>query len=153
MKADLMSRSNDRRCKVCVERGITSKRKAPHVGPRCATHHRERRKAVKNGSHAMHVQTTYGLTPDEYWGLYEFQGGVCAICRRSTGRTKKLSVDHNHETGEVRSLLCNPCNRYVLGWLRDDIEAFKRCIEYLQEPPARKFFDGPRYVPSEDDDE
>lgn len=41
--------------------------------------------------------------------LFEVQGGVCAICKR----TRKLNVDHNHETGAVRGLLCHGCNTTI----------------------------------------
>lgn len=124
------------RCKDCEP---TSKRPAPHPGPRCATHHREITRARKQAAHARRVEDTYGLTGEQYWELYEIQGGACAICRRAkgTGR-RKLAVDHDHETGEVRGLCCSPCNRDVLGHLRDDVEALQRAIDYLRNPPARK---------------
>ncbi|WP_424923390.1 endonuclease VII domain-containing protein [Actinocrispum wychmicini] len=70
------------------------------------------------------------------------QGGRCAICQRATGRGKRLAVDHNHATGEVRGLLCKPCNRDVLGHLRDDVSAFERAIVYLTDPPARRMLSG-----------
>jgi hypothetical protein len=57
-----------------------------------------------------------------------------------------LSVDHCHETGIVRGLLCQPCNRDVLGHARDDTEFFERCIEYLNSPPAVNVI-GERIVP------
>ena len=80
---------------------------------------------------------TYGITAEEYWAIYEYQGGCCYICRRAkgTGR-KKLSVDHCHTTGFVRGLLCGPCNRDVVGHLRDEPEAFDRGAAYLRYPPA-----------------
>ena len=59
----------------------------------------------------------YGITAADYDAMYERQGGCCAICRkpaedaRSPGHWKdKLAVDHCHETGKVRGLLCNDCN-------------------------------------------
>ena len=79
----------------------------------------------------------YGLADGEYDRLYRFQGGVCAGCRRSTGAVRRLAVDHNHATGEVRGLLCKPCNRMV-GWFRDDPLTFLRLAEYLEAPPARR---------------
>ena len=69
--------------------------------------------------------------------IYKVQGGCCHICERAkgTGR-KRLSVDHCHKTGIVRGLLCGPCNRDVVGHLRDDPEAFHRGRNYLLCPPA-----------------
>ncbi|AXN53523.1 endonuclease VII [Gordonia phage Ronaldo] len=64
------------------------------------------------------------------------QGGKCAICQRAIGKRRKLAVDHDHDTGEVRGILCQPCNFTVLG--RYDKEALQRAIDYLENPPARK---------------
>nr|WP_279494490.1 endonuclease VII domain-containing protein [Actinocrispum wychmicini] len=88
------------------------------------------------------MQATYGITAEQYAALYTLQGGRCAICRRATGRGKRLAVDHNHATGEVRGLLCKPCNRDVLGHLRDDVSAFERAIAYLTDPPALRMLNG-----------
>lgn len=77
----------------------------------------------------------YGITPEQYWALYEAQGGSCYICQRATGKTKKLAVDHDHKTGYVRGLLCGPCNN-ILGHLRDDRDAAFRVMDYLIYPPA-----------------
>ena len=61
----------------------------------------------------------YGITPEEYNTLLEQQGGVCAICKRPPrGKMKRLSVDHNHFTEQVRGLLCITCNRTV-GYLEN----------------------------------
>jgi recombination endonuclease VII len=84
------------------------------------------------------VSKVYGLDPGEYALLYRFQGGVCAGCRRATGTGKrKLAVDHNHETGEPRGLLCYTCNQ-VVGHFRDDPEALRRLAQYLENPPRRR---------------
>jgi len=125
-----------KRCIDCVAEGITTRRKASPPGPRCATHKRARRFNRRDYSHAKHIGETYGITTEEYWAIYEYQGGRCAICQRATGARKKLSVDHSHATGMVRGLLCQPCNRNVLGHLRDDTAAFDRAIQYLMFPPA-----------------
>lgn len=95
--------------------------------------------ASQMAAHGRWVLQTYGITSEQYWALYEAQGGVCAICQRAKGTARrKLSVDHNHKTGEVRGLLCGPCNRDVLGHLRDDPAALRRGADYLENPPARR---------------
>lgn len=111
-------------------------RPATPPGPRCATHHREHKKQQSSSAHAARVQTVYGL--DDYDALKEFQGGVCAICRRATGATRRLSVDHNHKTGTVRGLLCRPCND-MLGHARDELDFFMRAHRYLFAPPYETF--------------
>ncbi|SLG47725.1 endonuclease VII domain-containing protein [Mycobacteroides abscessus] len=89
---------------------------------------------------------TYGITAEQYQLIYDHQlfinqdrglPGACYICGRANGTgRKKLSVDHDHVTGYVRGLLCGPCNRNVVGHLRDSVDAFRRGAEYLQSPPA-----------------
>ena len=55
------------------------------------------------------------------------QNGVCAVC----GVGGKLHVDHDHETGLVRGLLCGSCNR-ALGLLKDNVDSLKMAIDYLE---------------------
>lgn len=117
-----------RQCKDCEP---DSSRPAPYPGPRCATHHRRHRNAQKKRNHERMVARTYGLKPGEYERMYKEQGGVCAICRRATGATKRLAVDHDHNTGLVRGLLCGPCNKLV-GYFRNSPEAFDRAAAYLR---------------------
>jgi hypothetical protein len=61
-----------------------------------------------------HLKHTYGMTVEQYDAMTFAQGGLCAICKKlPTVRSKKslrLDVDHNHETGEIRGLLCSTCN-------------------------------------------
>jgi hypothetical protein len=59
--------------------------------------------------------------------LYQLQKGQCAICSTST---KKLAIDHNHTTGDVRGLLCHPCNTGI-GFLKEDKNTFVRALQYL----------------------
>ena len=122
-------------CKDCPP-GVVRLVRRP--GPRCAEHMRAFRSRQKAEKHARWILATYGITAEEYQAIYEAQGGKCAICQRATGRNKKLSVDHDHKTGEVRGLLCTPCNRDVLGHLRDSVAALLRAVRYLLHPPARK---------------
>ena len=71
----------------------------------------------------------FGLTADHHYALQEAQGGVCAICR-GVGR-RRLCVDHDHNTGRVRGLLCDSCNR-GLGLLKDSAELLRVAAAYLE---------------------
>jgi hypothetical protein len=51
----------------------------------------------------------YGLTPERYDLMYQEQGGRCAICG-TLGQSRGLAIDHDHDTGVVRGLLCSRCN-------------------------------------------
>ncbi|MCA2331875.1 endonuclease VII domain-containing protein [Mycobacterium avium] len=132
-------------CIDCKAEGITTKRKpalkrdgTQVPGGRCVTHERARKSKTRDSAWERRLMAVYGLTAEQYWEIYEYQGGKCYICQRATGARKKLSVDHDHETGFVRGLCCGPCNRDVLGHLRDSTEALWRAITYLIFPPAQR---------------
>lgn len=68
------------------------------------------------------IERKYGITIDQYQALLVLQDNKCALCGTSEPRGKgSWHVDHNHETGDVRGLLCHPCNT-ALG----TYEKFKR---------------------------
>lgn len=122
-------------CIDCPEGG---KRPVTRPGPRCATHQRNRKAKAKVTQHESYVQRVYGLGPGDYARVYEFQGGVCALCQRSTGKVKMLACDHDHATGLFYGELCGPCNKDIMGWSRRDVAYFERCIQYLLNPPAKQ---------------
>lgn len=67
----------------------------------------------------------YGISLEEYNKMYVAQGGRCAICRRTKdeahmGQNKNLHIDHDHQTGRVRGLLCLKCN-VGLGAFEDNV--------------------------------
>lgn len=62
----------------------------------------------------------FGLTPEDYQEWLDFQEGVCALCKSPPG-DKFLAVDHDHKTGDVRGLLCGPCNM-ALGVLEHNLQ-------------------------------
>lgn len=78
----------------------------------------------------------YGITLAIYWTIYARQRGCCAICQIEYPRDKRnrrlpLNVDHDHETGEVRGLLCGTCNS-GLGMFQDKLERFDSAKRYLR---------------------
>lgn len=79
------------------------------------------------------LRKQFGIGAAEFDALLEQQGGRCAICpaevNDSAGR--KLSVDHCHDTGAVRGLLCSACN-FGLGKFRDDPDLLDRAALYLR---------------------
>lgn len=78
-------------------------------------------------------QKKYGITIEDYNNLFIKQNGKCAICKSSfTGRGSPIfDVDHCHETGIVRGLLCVKCN-LGLGSFKDNIDALSEAINYLK---------------------
>ncbi len=75
-----------------------------------------------------HLRSRYGMTRAEVETLAEAQGGcaICGILEPADG----WQVDHDHETGEVRGILCRPCNM-GLGLFRDDPHSLAQAISYL----------------------
>lgn len=72
----------------------------------------------------------YGLTLEEYRSILASQRGRCYVCLRKP-EGKRLVVDHNHDTGEVRGLLCHKCNS-ALGMLSDMAWRVRRLYHYLE---------------------
>lgn len=80
----------------------------------------------------LRLRREYGITQEDYYDILEEQDGVCFICKGPPAWGKsKFCVDHDHDTGEVRGLLCNPCNS-AIGYFGDDITRLKNAIEYLE---------------------
>lgn len=78
------------------------------------------------------LQSAYGITEKDYNKLFEEQCGGCAICGTHQSKLKKaLSVDHNHETGQIRGLLCNKCN-LLLGNASDNFIILRSAADYLE---------------------
>lgn len=65
-----------------------------------------------------------------YAELYKIQNGLCAICSQPEPYGRQLALDHCHDTGAIRGLLCTGCNM-ALGIFRDDVDVLQKAIEYL----------------------
>jgi actin-related protein len=93
----------------------------------------ERRAEAAEKKRITTMMRRYGLTPKDYERMLSEQGGCCALCPRTAGqeRYKKLNVDHCHDTGKVRGLLCTPCN-HAIGILGDTAEHLKKAVAYLE---------------------
>lgn len=88
-------------------------------------------------SQDRYLMDKYGITSEQYNAMLKEQGGVCWICRSEErefpfrrGESRRLVVDHCHETGVVRGLLCSLCNT-AIGGLKHDPTIVARAAEYL----------------------
>lgn len=82
---------------------------------------------------ARRIKKRYGLSMDQYRSLFAFQNNCCAICKRNKDEFELgLHVDHNHNTEQVRGLLCPPCNQ-ALGLFKDSVDSLRLAISYIQD--------------------
>jgi hypothetical protein len=103
------------RCKPCHQQ---YKRESPTT-PR-------NRKAEK-------LQLRYGLTYEQWEKMRETESHSCMICGITEAEIdKKLDVDHCHNSGKVRGILCNPCNN-MIGHAKDNIAVLQAAAAYLEE--------------------
>jgi hypothetical protein len=132
--------------RVCANKDC-GKRNAIPPARLCPTCKRKNKAASKAKSHDKYVQETYGLAPGEYEALLELQGGVCYICKGGKSSKRRLAVDHDHETGKPRGLLCRNCNYVWLGrMLKDKMDRllmyFTNTRDYLDDPPYDRMVRG-----------
>ena len=93
----------------------------------------------RNGIKYTNLKSRYGITKDEWHWMLKEQYGKCKICNREMeielgngNNSIGCHVDHCHETGIIRGLLCNSCNK-GLGFFKDDVSALQSAIIYLNE--------------------
>lgn len=118
-------------CKACRSTATKKHRKRLKLDPQWAQRRYE--------CHRKEHMKKYGITRDEYMVMHAAQNGLCAICgkpetakRRGNKKlAKELSVDHNHRTGKVRSLLCGRCNNGI-GNFCENVDFLKSAISYLE---------------------
>lgn len=96
---------------------------------------KRKKKSVKkkyNELRGIALLKKYNLSKEEYNKLFYKQKGCCAICKKHQSEIKrKLAVDHCHETGRVRGLLCFTCN-VGLGHFKDNENILQLAIAYLR---------------------
>jgi hypothetical protein len=101
---------------------------------RALEYHKEKRdNVVKNST----LKKSFNMTLEDYNQMLLKQNNKCAICnnfeksKTKYGVIRKLAVDHCHQTGKIRDLLCSQCNR-ALGGFRDSTEILQNAIDYLK---------------------
>jgi len=76
------------------------------------------------------LKKRYGMTRQEYADILAEQDGLCSICKQPE-QNRRFSVDHCHDTGKIRGLLCSKCNT-ALGLFNDNIDSLVNAIDYLR---------------------
>ena len=115
--------------KVCSRCKLEKNSKEFYSNPRTSSGLRTECKPCSKEKGTIQVIGRYGLSKEEYYSLLENQNGVCAICFKKD--KIRLAVDHNHNTGKVRGLLCSNCNRGI-GLLKDSTAMLLSAAQYLQ---------------------
>ena len=93
---------------------------------------RNREKMGKEYFQNYKLVKQYGITLEDFNNMMEKQDNKCYICDTVFESKKETRVDHNHDTGEVRKILCHNCNA-MLGHSKENIQTLHNAIEYLGE--------------------
>lgn len=93
----------------------------------CSLHYQRANRHVGRNSHLRHK---FGISLAEYEEMLANQGGGCAICG-AMPNGKHLDVDHDHQTGKVRGIVCNDCN-VAMGKMGDDPLRLVAAAKYLE---------------------
>lgn len=116
-------------CKRCTASKSAAWRQAhpeaEHNCPKCRANQRAYKQTHRR---RIVLRERHGMTERDYAMLLAIQGGGCAICARAEA---VLCVDHDHESGNRRGLLCGACNR-ALGLFHDEPAALRRAADYLE---------------------
>lgn len=95
--------------------------------------------ALKKSYRKYRLKVEYGLSLEQFDEMIAQQHGVCAICKvkRVVRGEPHLHVDHDHQSGLVRGILCHHCNM-ILGHSRDSVDVLEACIAYLNRNARRE---------------
>lgn len=105
-------------CKICTVAANTASRTRDH-------------------GRRYELKRDFGITLEQYQIMEESQQHRCAVCKEpetieyAPGKISRLCVDHDHDTGRIRGLLCKRCNR-AIGLLRDDPSRLRTAADYLE---------------------
>jgi hypothetical protein len=122
-------------CKPCAAKRSDKRRRVTH--PEVFAIQRKASYRKNRDTYRRYkLKVNFGITLEQYREMFALQDGKCAICRQPEAslmgdKPMELAVDHDHETGEVRALLCGNCNK-GLGNFKDSPERLLSAIDYLR---------------------
>lgn len=130
--------------KICVECNLPKPASEFKYKNRCASCRKKIKTAIQREAQKKYFTTPkgqqqllrnrlrkYDISVDQYLSLLEEQEGKCALCRVSEDPKKSLSVDHDHQSGRVRGLLCTQCNAIIERVLKSP-GFLTRALDYLK---------------------
>lgn len=107
-----------------------------YLSARCKPCHQDYRRTsltTPRNRKADKLQLRYGLTYEQWEAMRQTENYRCMICNISENELgRNLDVDHCHDSGKVRGILCNSCNT-MLGRARDKVEILEAAVAYLTE--------------------
>ena len=92
---------------------------------------KEKTKRVRETSRRAKIKYRYGLSYKDWLKMWEEQDGRCASCGKPFIELSDAHIDHDHETNELRGLLCKKCN-FGISFFDDDPKLLSKAIKYLK---------------------
>ena len=80
---------------------------------------------------ANYYKWMYGISRETVEKMFVEQNGKCAICKQTFAKKHEICVDHNHDTKQIRQLLCKKCN-WGIGLFKEDISILREALTYLE---------------------
>jgi hypothetical protein len=126
-----MGKYNSTKCEPCKK--MVKKRVKERFAEKNPTYWRDWSR--RTNERRLPFLAAYGISPEEYREMIEDHGNRCAVCTAKAGGWRanggRLVVDHDHETGAIRGLLCPSCNR-GLGQFEDDPARLISASRYIE---------------------
>ncbi len=110
---------------------------AERIKLRTKEYRKSHRQIVRDIDRRKHIKKKFGISVEEYDALFLNQNGKCAICdqpetTRQNGSERFLAVDHDHDTGQIRGLLCFGCN-CAIGNFKDSPRILRKALDYVED--------------------
>ena len=130
-------RDGERYCANCLQwKPFSDFYKNPRRDRHISMHRRQCKECIKAVRNEQRLNNVYGITGQQKDSMLAEQDGSCAICRGPFS-ARGPNIDHCHESGAVRGILCTNCNT-ALGGFKDDPELLRSAIAYLEKNARRK---------------
>lgn len=113
-------------CKSCRQHRKRNSPPPPMVAEKIAAMRARKRLSDRD----YRLRSEYGIDTSEWLRIFDAQGRVCAACGTDTPTSVGWAVDHCHQTGSVRAILCNRCN-IAIGLMKEDASVARMLADYI----------------------